>query len=227
MGEMRMFVSYSREDKEVAERIVGLLTAMGHSVWIDQELEGGQQWWDAILDQIALCDLFVFVLSCSSTDAESACLPELDYGVQLDRRILLVEVEPVDLDTLPIELAKRQLTSYVTPSGYDAASLVADVAAVAALGSSPPLPEPKPPRPAVPMSYKRRRYDEVKRIALVVHDQRALVDQLKRDAGDDRRRRDAVELLRQIKDTIDEAAQIGEGIQSFLGTLPRQRRKGS
>ncbi len=59
----QIFLSYSRDDQELASHLAKDLKDLGHVVWLDQELTGGQAWWDQILAMIRACDLFVFVLS--------------------------------------------------------------------------------------------------------------------------------------------------------------------
>ena len=39
------------------------IRTLGHAVWLDQELSGGQSWWDQILEQVRACDVFVFALA--------------------------------------------------------------------------------------------------------------------------------------------------------------------
>jgi hypothetical protein len=52
------------------------------NVWFDDNLHGGQPWWEEILSQIAICDIFVYLLS-SESIASEYCLAE--YQVTLPR----------------------------------------------------------------------------------------------------------------------------------------------
>ncbi len=53
--------------------------ALGHVVWLDEELSGGQVWWDEILAKIRECEALLFLVSPSSVESE-ACLLELHYA---------------------------------------------------------------------------------------------------------------------------------------------------
>ena len=59
-----VFLSYSREDSEVARRLADALRAFGMEVWFDQnELRGGDAWDAKIRTQIRTCALFVAIIS--------------------------------------------------------------------------------------------------------------------------------------------------------------------
>lgn len=59
-----VFLSYAREDTEVARRIADALRAFGVEVWFDQnELRGGDSWDQKIRGQIRGCALFLPVIS--------------------------------------------------------------------------------------------------------------------------------------------------------------------
>jgi hypothetical protein len=58
----KTFVSYSRKSEAAAKALVADLENLGHTPWFDQDLSGGQAWWDQILATIRGCDIFVFVL---------------------------------------------------------------------------------------------------------------------------------------------------------------------
>jgi TolB-like protein/Tfp pilus assembly protein PilF len=62
-----VFLSYAREDSEVARRLADALRAFGMEVWFDQnELRGGDSWDAKIRTQIRTCALFVAVVSAHS-----------------------------------------------------------------------------------------------------------------------------------------------------------------
>src|ERR1019366_947635 len=59
-----VFLSYSREDSDVARRLADALRAFGMEVWFDQnELRGGDAWDAKIRSQIRTCVLFVAIIS--------------------------------------------------------------------------------------------------------------------------------------------------------------------
>ena len=58
---MRLFISYARVDKPYCQQIVDILDV--HNVWYDHRLYAGQNWWDEILRQLALCEGVVYLIS--------------------------------------------------------------------------------------------------------------------------------------------------------------------
>jgi hypothetical protein len=146
---MRVFVSYSRRDVAAIASLTRGLKALGHEVWLDQELSGGLEWWVAILERIRDADAFVAVISNSSL-MSVACSREREYAVALAKPILPVMLEPTPIHLLPPDLAQRQLVDYVTPNDDAAFALLRGITS---LPKAPPLPVPPPPPPAVPMTY--------------------------------------------------------------------------
>ena len=47
-----IFISYNPGSVAAVESLARDLAAMGHSVWYDQALTGGQRWWDNILEKL-------------------------------------------------------------------------------------------------------------------------------------------------------------------------------
>jgi hypothetical protein len=52
---MVVFVSYARRDAQVADLLRQDIERAKRPVWIDNELTGGQEWWETILSQIRGC----------------------------------------------------------------------------------------------------------------------------------------------------------------------------
>lgn len=107
-----VFISYSREAQEKTRALAQDLGALGHDAWFDQELTGGQVWWDKIVSEIQKCDLFVFTLSSDSLGSE-ACRHEYMYAVKLGKCILPVLVtDGVSIELLPPALAQTHYVDY-------------------------------------------------------------------------------------------------------------------
>ena len=72
----RVFISYSRNDRRRNRRAVTdlarALDAAGYAVWRDNELYGGQSWWDEILSQLRMADAVVAVISPTSANRRPA-----------------------------------------------------------------------------------------------------------------------------------------------------------
>jgi hypothetical protein len=58
----QLFISYSRVDKPFTKSLADRLKSV-YSVWFDDDLRGGQVWWEEILHQIELGDIFVYLMS--------------------------------------------------------------------------------------------------------------------------------------------------------------------
>lgn len=84
-------VSYSRHSKVVAGKLVEDVRKLGHTVWFDRELSGGQVWWDQILTRIRGAGVFLLVLD-SATLASTACRREYTYADALGKPVLPVLV---------------------------------------------------------------------------------------------------------------------------------------
>ncbi len=146
---MELFLSYARHDATRARGVQGRLNQLGHSVWVDQRLTGGQQWWNEILGRIARSDALVVIVSHNSLRS-AACAAERGYAAALRRPILPVLIERLPTEMLPSDMQLLQLVDY-TEEGAD--SVIGLASAVAHLPTPPPLPDPMPAPPVVPLSY--------------------------------------------------------------------------
>ena len=88
---VRVFISYCRADRAFVDGFVsGLRKAYKyHTIWFDDDISGGQSWWDAILKEIANCDLFIYSLS-NDALASPHCQDELREAMRLQKSILPV-----------------------------------------------------------------------------------------------------------------------------------------
>jgi hypothetical protein len=88
---MRIFISYRSTDRALVTQLVQDFEDLGYSdIWFDQELTGGHAWWDAILQNINQCDLFVFALTPVSLESEP-CRREYQYATQQARIACLAD----------------------------------------------------------------------------------------------------------------------------------------
>lgn len=65
---MQLFISYAHDDMPICKQFVKLLEA--HEVWFDQNLRGGEEWWQRILDRLAWCEGLIYLLSPASVESE-------------------------------------------------------------------------------------------------------------------------------------------------------------
>src|ERR1700674_5155786 len=107
-----VFISYNRKSRVIVESLAQDLDALGETVWFDEDLSGGQAWWNEILTRIRRCDLFVFVLDPESLNSE-ACKSEYQYAADLGKPILPILVsDRVSAGLLPPALCQIQFVDY-------------------------------------------------------------------------------------------------------------------
>ena len=118
---MKVFISYSNRNRDLIETLAkdlasGLSTislAAQNEVWFDEQLVGGQDWWNTILDHLIACDIFVFSLSPYSIKSD-ACQRELKYATDLNKRILPVwitgELSAMDMPEL-LQARQRRIVA--------------------------------------------------------------------------------------------------------------------
>ena len=88
---MTIFLSHASVDGDAVRSLVRHLESAGSTVWLDQDLTGGEAWWSAILGQIRECEIFVFALSENALQSD-ACQLELTYARDLGLPILPVQI---------------------------------------------------------------------------------------------------------------------------------------
>ena len=139
----RVFISYSRNDRRRNRRAVTdlarALDAAGYAVWRDNELYGGQSWWDEILTQLRMADAVVAVISPTSARS-TACRSELAYASAVHRIVIPVQVDDLGPESAPGKLPSVQWIDYRKRSQDALLSLVKAVNRA----SPEPLPDPLP-----------------------------------------------------------------------------------
>jgi hypothetical protein len=126
---MRAFISYSTEQRPIAERLSHALRNEGHIVFFDRDtLPEGEAYDGAIRKEILACDLFIFLISPESLSGRYA-LSELNViqksAPAPGNRVLPVMAVPVAMDAVPAYL--RSLT-ILNPKGDIVADIVNHVA---------------------------------------------------------------------------------------------------
>jgi len=192
-----VFISYNRENEASTKALVDDIQELGHTVWFDQELSGGQVWWDKILETIRNCDVFVFVLSVEGLDS-SACSLEYEYANELGKTILPILVgEKVSVNLLPPALSKIQFVDY---RKRDRDALFHLAKAFTTVPSSQPLPDPLPLPPKVPVSYLGSLSKQIESTSkLSYEEQSALLVDLKRGLYDPENTNDTRTLLKKLR----------------------------
>lgn len=149
---MKLFLSYSHSDIGLVRKLAEHLAAAGHQIWYDQQLTGGELWWNHILDHIDTCDVFIPVLS-GGFSTSSACDVEVRYALAVGCPIVPIAVRndynPAAL--LP-QLTEVQIQTFTT-RGFG----LHDEVATAVSKFSPRATQVKPrvPRPPAPLGPDR------------------------------------------------------------------------
>jgi formylglycine-generating enzyme required for sulfatase activity len=103
---MKLFISYSREDKDWVSKFCPALRDEGqHDPWIDDRLLPAQDWWETILMNIEDCQCFIYILTPQSVES-IYCQAELNYALALNKPVLPLMLKPCDY---PAELNERRI----------------------------------------------------------------------------------------------------------------------
>jgi TIR domain len=205
---MRVFISYARQDQAAVEALNADLERARVQVWMDEELIGGESWWDTILEQIRSCDLYIFALSPNSLGSR-ACKAELDYAIALSRPLLPVLIRDVAIQLAHPAIARTQMVDYRKRSME---SLFALMAVVANRPPAPPLPNPLPAAPTTPMSYMNEFRELVEAPDLTYQKQAHLLLDLKGYLDRDEERDIALQLVRGLRQRRDISYSIAREI---------------
>jgi serine/threonine kinase PknH len=216
---MGLFISYSSQDRSAIEPLTAALRRARQQVWFDDDLGGGEAWWNEILEQIRACEVFIVALSNRSLESKP-CQAEWRYAKALERPILPVRIGPVD-SMRANPLAALQVIEYENPSVDAGIQLVTAVHGLAA--QQRPLPSPLPEEPPVPFAYLMRLSSTLAEQNLDPHQQIHLVTELKsgleEDGDDPTARNDIARLLRMLRDRSDVTYRTRTEIDELLASV--------
>jgi len=143
-----IFISYKREDRELAERVVHLLRAEGRSVWWDDGITPHQAWDDMIEQEINAAHAVIVLWSPRSVASEWV-RSEAHYA-QAHGKLVPVMIETCNL---PIAFALRQAIDLSGDLENDSPGwqkLETWLDGMLGGERKPPLAAPKAPLPAKP-----------------------------------------------------------------------------
>jgi WD40 repeat protein len=101
-----VFISYAREDREFARRLVDALTQRGRESWIDwKDIEPSEEWWRAITEASDAANAIIFICSPDSLASE-VCQRELAYAAGQHKRLIPVVAREIEGLPAPVELAQ-------------------------------------------------------------------------------------------------------------------------
>ena len=101
----RVFISYSRMDLELTDRIAHALKAAGFDTLIDRDnIYAFEDWWRRIQVLIGRADAVVFVLSPNAVDSE-VCRKEIEFAYSLNKQLAPVVARRVEDAVVPERLS--------------------------------------------------------------------------------------------------------------------------
>jgi serine/threonine kinase PknH len=216
---LRIFISYSHSDQTLANELVYDLRALGHEVWCDAKLAGGQEWWDVILERLRWADVVTFVAS-NSACRSAACMQEFAYARALNGHVLPVLIDDA-LDVLPESVRALQQVDY---RGDDRKTLRALAQTLSDFGStlSRPrvLPEPLPPEPPAPYPQISKIRDRLAATSLTLAEQNQLLDEIQSCLQGRYQWGEAVVLLQLLRQRDDVARAVSVRLEDLLRSQP-------
>ena len=209
-----VFISYNRQSETITKILAGDIEALGHDAWFDQDLSGGQAWWDQILAKIRDSDIFVFVLEPESLNS-TACRREYRYALDLAKPILpVLASNEVSTNLLPTALSQIQFVK------YHKSNREAVIRLARAFNTIPPpaaLPDPLPIPPEAPISYLGNLTEQVNTTSTLNYEQQsALLLDLKRALRDSNAVKDVKILLTRFRERKDLLLSIAEEIDDLI-----------
>lgn len=132
----KIFISYSRKDKEAIKGYLNLFSANDLDVWIDQSgINASTEWAEQIVSAITDCDVFILFLSKTSVESENV-RKEIGVATTLGKKVLPLKIEDVDIP--PSMLYHLNSIHFLEVNSISQEQLVSHV--VKAIGISDPKP---------------------------------------------------------------------------------------
>jgi len=216
---MALFISYSSHDRPAVDALTTALQRGRQQVWFDQQLGGGDSWWQMILHEIRSCDVFIVALSNNWLQSKP-CQSELRYAQALSRPILPVQIG--EIDSVRVNpLAAFQMIDAQNPSVDAGIQLVT---AVHSLQARPhPLPNPMPREPPVPFAYITQLGNALAASEVSPQQQTQLLvelrSRLEEDGDDPGARSDIAQLLRMLRQRHDVTYRTASEIDQQLASI--------
>src|SRR5512145_1535591 len=123
----QVFISYSRRDTDIVDRIAASMQAAGLEIWLDRhDIRAGNEWRVQIVQAIDTCDAFVLMLSPNSAASENV-RKEIDLAQDSQRRLFVIMLEPVKLPAeIRYQLAGLQFVDVQLMGLEEASHLLVD-----------------------------------------------------------------------------------------------------
>jgi WD40 repeat protein len=119
-----IFISYSRKDLEIAEKIIAALEKSNFKIWIDRkDIPKGEELTKEIYLGIERADAFLFLVSPDSVQSDW-CNKEIDYAVKSSKRILPLIIRETIGKSVHTAISNRNW--FFCRDGYDDFNSVID-----------------------------------------------------------------------------------------------------
>lgn len=102
-----IFISYSRKDLAIAEKIINVLAKDDLEPWVDwKSIAKGEKFEREIQQGIEKAEVFLFLVSPNSVQSKW-CIREIDHAVKNGKRILPIVINDADPTNIPLEISSR------------------------------------------------------------------------------------------------------------------------
>lgn len=219
-----VFLSYSSRDREHLDNLLSALRRADEQVWFDDELGGGDVWWQQILGRIRDCDVFLVALSDNALQSKP-CQAELGYAQALGKPVLPIQIGPVSSMRIT-PLATVEAIDFQNPGVDSGIRLI--TAVQHARQRSVALPSPLPDEPPVPFAYLMHLASIIAGPGIDPQQQAEILAEFRtvvaQDGNDDSTRGDIAQLLRSLGQRSDATAETRAGTADLLAALGNTER---
>ncbi len=119
----RLFISYSRADKDYVRHLVDVLRKQDFDIWFDEQIPVGQGWDDVLETQIKKADAMVLVLSQTSVASENV-KDEIAFAKRSNIPVIPIKIEECDV---PLRMVRTQFIDFTQGFDLGAQRLVDDL----------------------------------------------------------------------------------------------------
>jgi len=92
----QVFISYSRSDQEICDRLAQCVSAHGVTAFVDRSMSGGSRWKGLLVRKIEACTMMVVLVSRNS-DSSANVAREVGLAIEKCKPILPIYIEKVTL----------------------------------------------------------------------------------------------------------------------------------
>jgi pimeloyl-ACP methyl ester carboxylesterase len=137
----QVFISYHRNDAEIARRVRKHLSEHGATTWMDEyDIPVGAYWPDEIDKGLAASETVIGILSSSSVESRNV-KNEWDWAIQNTKRLVLLQVEPCVIPHRYVSINLIEVTGGDPAQAFPSLLRVAGIDPAPIIKSTPEFPE--------------------------------------------------------------------------------------